>query len=178
MSQVIAGQNKRTFMQRVATFGAQQVRRRTLVASRRQDLQILFQLRRSIAAGMWVPQDAFPYRPMGEPSFLRRRHILAELYRPSITEETLVLCPLPDRTQVVRNLRITGQALVLIPEWPRQQWYEAVLRLSSNWERLEAPTSQVLYRENDSTHSRDFSYSLYHQRKCRHTWTARRIPRL
>lgn len=111
----------------------------------RQDLQILPQLPRSVAAGVRSPRDVFPYRPIGEPSFLRRRYILAELDHPWTTEETLVLYPPPDLiTPVVRRLRLTGApALLIIPGCPPQQWHQAALQLSSHWERLEAPPSRV-----------------------------------
>jgi hypothetical protein len=96
-------------------------------------------LRQSVADGMLAPHDAFPLRPLGEhPVFLRRQcHAeLAAAWR--ATDETRLLCPPTDLlAAVVRNLRLTrAPAILLMPDWPRQSWYQATRDLSTRTHRL------------------------------------------
>lgn len=111
----------------------------------RRDVQILPRLRRSIAAGIRAPRDAFPYRPLGEHPYVNRKLLLEELQRAWTLDETLVLCPPPDLIPaVLRKLNQTrAPALLLIPEWKRQSWYAAAMRMADSWEKLEAPGSDV-----------------------------------
>lgn len=95
--------------------------------------------------GMRAPRDAFPYRPLGVPPSLRRRHAVSELERPWTMEEILVLCPPPDLIlPLVIKLQATrAPALLLLPDWPRQPWQAPAVRLVSQIDRLSHPPTEV-----------------------------------
>jgi hypothetical protein len=103
------------------------------------DLAVRETPRQSVADGMMAPHDASPLRPLGEHPVFLRRHCHTELAsRWLATEETRLLCPPTDLlVAVVRKLRFTrAPALFLMPEWPRQSWYQAALDLSIKTHRF------------------------------------------
>ena len=111
----------------------------------RGDLQIRRQLRRSIADGMLAPRDVFKFRPLGEhPSYLRRA-AFEELKRDWDKEQVRLLCPPVDLigATVQKLVKSKAPAILLIPDWPRQPWHQAALRLAGRVERLALPPEEV-----------------------------------
>lgn len=109
------------------------------------DLQVLRRLRRSIADGMQVPLDAFPLRPLGEhPAFLRRQTI-QELAADWETDRMRLLCPPLDLVgTTVRKIRRTGApAVLLVPNWPRQPWYQEAVSLAHRIRHCPLPPEEV-----------------------------------
>jgi hypothetical protein len=104
----------------------------------RDDLRVRRQLRRSVMDGMLAPKDAFPYRPQGEHPVFARKQAFLELAGPWTKGETRLLCPPMDLVgAVVRKLRITkAPAVLLVPDWPAQQWYREAIALSKTITRL------------------------------------------
>ena len=81
----------------------------------RGDLRIRRKLRRSVQDGMRVKEDAFLYRPLGEhPVFLRRQ---------AYAEADLI------RATVMKLAQTKAPAILIIPDWPRQQWHSAAIHL-------------------------------------------------
>lgn len=108
----------------------------------RGDLLIRRQLRRSVAAGMKAPVDAFKYRPLGEHPFVLRKIMLEELEQPWDDGTVRVLCPPVDLIMPTVNklARTKASAVLLIPDWRRQAWHQAALQLCQRWRPLpEAP---------------------------------------
>lgn len=109
----------------------------------RGDLQIRRQLRHSVVDGMKAPLDAFPFRPLGEHPFYLRTAMYQELNRDWSKDEVMLLCPPVDLIgAVVSKLRHTqAPAMLLIPDWPRQPWHQAVMHMANRVEKLDqAPT--------------------------------------
>ena len=59
----------------------------------REDLQLKQTLRRSVLDGIAAPQDAFPYRPLGEHPVFFRRQTWRELYTHWDSSHVRLLCP-------------------------------------------------------------------------------------
>jgi hypothetical protein len=99
------------------------------------DLQIRRSLRHSVMDGMKAPADVFPYRPLGEhPVFLRRQCFL-EMRQPWYpTDATRLLCPPVDLiAPVLQKARLSGcPAVLLIPDWPHQQWHSTALQMATH----------------------------------------------
>lgn len=111
----------------------------------RGDLQIRRQLRRSIVAGMQAPEDVFRYRPLGEhPSYLRKASFKELSVKWEATHVRL-LCPPVDLigATVAKLTQSKAPSILLIPDWPRQPWHQAALRLASRVERLPLSPSEV-----------------------------------
>lgn len=98
----------------------------------RGDLSIRRQLRRSVADGMLAPVEAFKYRPLGEHPVFLRNMALDELERPWDDGMVRLLCPPVDLIMAtVNKLARTGApAILLIPDWHRQAWHQAAIRLA------------------------------------------------
>jgi hypothetical protein len=97
------------------------------------DLTVRQTLRSSVVNRMMKPLNSFPLRPLGErPVFLRRK-CHNELESHWSREETRMLCPPVElMAAVVRKLRISkAPALLLMPDWPRQAWYQPALDMST-----------------------------------------------
>jgi Reverse transcriptase (RNA-dependent DNA polymerase) len=111
----------------------------------RNDLRVRRQLRRSVMDGMRAPVDAFPYRPLGEHPVFMRRQVFAELGADWDREQTRLLCPPVDLIgAVVRKLRLTkAPAMLLIPNWPLQPWYQPAIDLAGAVTKLPAPPEET-----------------------------------
>jgi hypothetical protein len=94
---------------------------------------------------MMAPLDSFPLRPLGEHPVLLRRQCHNELVSLRSREETRLLCPPVElMAEVVRKLRISkAPALLLMPDWPRQAWYQPVMDMSTKVHRLPLPLKEV-----------------------------------
>jgi Reverse transcriptase (RNA-dependent DNA polymerase) len=109
------------------------------------DLAVRQTLRRSVVDGMMAPLDSFPLRPLGvHPVFLRRQ-CHNELALHWSREETRLLCPPVElMAAVVRKLRISkAPALLLMPDWPRQAWYQPAIDMSTKVHRLPLPPEEI-----------------------------------
>ena len=111
----------------------------------RGDLQIRRHLRRSVAAGMQAPRDAFKYRPLGEHPSVLRKITMQELESDWSLDEVRLLCPPVDLIGPTVNKlsRTKAPAILLIPNWPRQGWHAQALRLASSTRRLPVPPKEV-----------------------------------
>lgn len=94
---------------------------------------------------MLAPRHAFPCRPLGGPPFIERRYTLVELegrWRPT---KKLALCPPPDLINpIVRKLIPTGApVLLMIPDYPFQPLYKALIRISQRIKKLLLPPNKV-----------------------------------
>ena len=94
---------------------------------------------------MRAPVDAFKYRPPGEHPVVRRKLLMQELEEDWNTEEVRLLCPPVDLIPAtVNKLSWTrAPAILLIPDWPRQAWHAAAVRLASTTRRLPAPPEEA-----------------------------------
>ncbi len=111
----------------------------------RGDLSIRRQLRRSVADGMKAPVEAFKYRPLGEHPVFQRRMALEELEQPWDDGMARLLCPPVDLIMATVNklARSKAPAILLIPDWPRQAWHAAAIRLARRWKRLPHDPTEV-----------------------------------
>ena len=75
--------------------------------------------------------DAFTFRPLREHPIYRRRACYEELEKDWPPDEVRLLCPLVEFIGATVNklARSKSPAILLIPEWPRQPWYQAARHL-------------------------------------------------
>jgi hypothetical protein len=109
------------------------------------DLAVRQTLRRSVVDGMMTPLDLFPLRSLGEhPVFLGRQcHNKLALHW-SREETRLLFAPVELMAAVIRKLRISkAPALLLMPDWPRQAWYQPVIDMGTKVHRLPLPPEEV-----------------------------------
>jgi hypothetical protein len=102
-------------------------------------------IRRSVVDGMMASLDSFPLRPLGEhPIFLCRKYH-NELALHWSREETRLLCPPVElMAAVIRELRISkAPALLLMPDWPRQAWYQPAIDMITKVHRLPLAPEEV-----------------------------------
>jgi hypothetical protein len=111
----------------------------------RDDLQIRRRVRRTVVAGMEAPLEAFPYRPLGEHPVYRKMQAWRELQEPWSRAQVRVLCPPIDLiAAVVRKLRETqAPAVLLIPDWPQQQWHRPAVEMAQTRMVLPLPPEHV-----------------------------------
>ena len=111
----------------------------------RGDLRIRRQLRRSVLDGMAASTDAFPYRPVGEHPVIQKRQAFSELSAAWSKEEVRLLCPPIDLIgPTVHKLQQTKTpAVLLVPDWPRQPWYNPTIRMASKVQQLPCHASEV-----------------------------------
>jgi hypothetical protein len=109
------------------------------------DLSVRKTLRRSVVDGMMAPLDSFLLRPLREHPVFLRRQCHNELASHWSREETRLLCPPVElMAAVVRKLRISkAPALLLMPDWPRQSWYQPAMYMSIKVLRLPLPPEEV-----------------------------------
>jgi hypothetical protein len=100
------------------------------------DLAVRKTLRRFVVDGMMAPLNSFPLRPFGEhPVFLQCLNELASHW--SHEEKRLLCQPVELMAAVVRKIRMSkAPALLLMLDWPRQAWYQAVMEMSTKEHRL------------------------------------------
>jgi hypothetical protein len=109
------------------------------------DLAVRQTLRRSVVDGMMAPLDSFPLRPLGEHPVFLRRHFHNELALNWSRVETRLLCPPVElMAAVVRKLQVfKAPALLVMPDWPRQAWYQPVIDMSTKVHRLPLHPEEV-----------------------------------
>lgn len=73
--------------------------------------------------------DVFKYRPLGEHPIVLHKLASEELQRPWRRDEVRLLCPPVDLLmETVNNLaRTKAPEILLMPDWPRQAWYQAAI---------------------------------------------------
>jgi Reverse transcriptase (RNA-dependent DNA polymerase) len=111
----------------------------------RDDLRVRRHLRRSVMDGMRVSKDAFPYKPLGEHPVFERKQAFHELAVRWSTDETRLLCPPLDLVgAVVRKLRMTqAPAVLLVPDWPAQQWYREAITMATTITKLPLSPEEI-----------------------------------
>jgi hypothetical protein len=109
------------------------------------DLAVRQTLRRSIVDGMMAPLDSFPLRPLGEHPVFLRLQCHNELASHWSRKEKRLLCPPVElMAAVVRKQRISkAHTLLLMPDWPRQAWYQPAMDMSTKMHRLPLPPDEV-----------------------------------
>jgi hypothetical protein len=109
------------------------------------DLAVRQTLRCSVVDGMMAHLDSFPLRPLGEHPVFLHRQCHNELASHWSREETRLLCPPVElMAAVVRKLRISNPpAFLLIPDWPRQSWYQPAMDMRTKVHRLPLPLEEV-----------------------------------
>lgn len=97
------------------------------------DLTIWRHLTRSIEDGMWEQPAGFVHRPLGDPLSFRRINCLQELDEQWTRDQVRLLSPPPDLiTPTLIKLRQSqAPAMLLIPKWPRQPWYQAAIHMAT-----------------------------------------------
>jgi hypothetical protein len=109
------------------------------------DLTVRQTLWRAILDEMMAPLDWFPLKLLGEHPILLRRQCHNESALYWSREETRLLCP-PVKliVAVVRKLRICkAPAFLLMPDLPRQSWFQPVMDMSTKVHRLPLPPEIV-----------------------------------
>lgn len=94
---------------------------------------------------MRAPVRAFKYRPLGDHPVSSRRQAMEELDQPWSRGQVRLLSPPTDLiTPTIVKLRQTrAPAVLLIPDWPRQQWHQAAMQLATSVTRLPYPADMA-----------------------------------
>lgn len=111
----------------------------------RGDLQIRRSLRRSVAAGMQAPLDAFRILPTGEHPVYLRKLMMDELDAKWDDGEMRMLCPPVDLLlpTVIKLHHTRAPAMFLMLDLPKKPWHQAAIRPASKVTRLPHPPEQV-----------------------------------
>lgn len=102
------------------------------------DLKIRQQLTRSIADGMKARGAEFVRRPLGDHPVFHRLQCLRELDERWERNETRLLCPPPDLIvpTLIKLRQSRAPAVLLLPNWPRQPWFQAAMHMAKRVEYL------------------------------------------
>jgi hypothetical protein len=109
------------------------------------DLAVRQTLRRSVVDEMMAPLDTFPHRPQGENPVVLCRQCHNELASHWSREVTRLFCPsVVLMAAVMRKLRISKTlALLLMPDWQRQAWYQPSIGMRTKVHFLPLPREEV-----------------------------------
>lgn len=121
----------------------------------RGDLRIRRSVRHSILDGIPNGRYAFRYWPLGEPPVAARKQAFAELGAKWTKDEVRLLCPPLDLAlaTVEKLMRTKSPAVLLVPHWPGQSWYQMAAAMAGTTRILDAPGTQVwqgLRKVNDA----------------------------
>jgi hypothetical protein len=110
-----------------------------------EDIAVRQTLRRSVVDEMMALFDSFPLRPLGKHLVFLRRQCHNELASHWSRKETRLLCPpVEHMAAVVRKLRISkAHALHMMPDWPRQVWYQPAIDMRTKVRRLPLSREEV-----------------------------------